>query len=300
MEINKNKKCFVLFAFVSVALIAVSVSFYCNHRKWKILKQTFVRIPDKKTCHFSDGQKALDIMKLLSPKEVVDKNLIRIGRAYDGGYVMVDDFDNCVAYSFGISDDVSWDFDIAKRGIDVYMYDHTIDSLPVYDERFHFFKTGICGESDRQENLKTFEEILSDNGHVDNRNIILKIDVEGAEWNAFNETSSELLKNFRQIVVEFHSINDVVNGSNFNKTMSVLNKLNLTHQVVHIHANNFGSYDIIGGVPIPNTYEVTYLIRDGNEFRDNVKSYPIDGLDKPNCPEKGDYYLGLCGTISKN
>ena len=52
----------------------------------------------------------------------------------------------------------------------------------------------------------------------------MKIDVEGAEWNAFNETSSELLKNFRQIVVEFHSINDVVNGSNFNKTMSVLNK----------------------------------------------------------------------------
>lgn len=228
------------------------------------------------------------------------EDLLRIGRAYDGGYVMVDDFDNCVAYSFGISDDVSWDFDIAKRGIDVYMYDHTIDSLPMYDERFHFFKTGICGKSDRQENLKTFEEILSDNGHVDNRNIILKIDVEGAEWNAFNETSSELLKNFRQIVVEFHSINDVVNGSNFNKTMSVLNKLNLTHQVVHIHANNFGSYDIIGGVPIPNTYEVTYLIRDGNEFRDNVKSYPIDGLDKPNCPEKGDYYLGLCGTISKN
>ena len=27
-------------------------------------------------------------------------------------------FDNCVAYSFGISDDVSWDFDIAKRGIE--------------------------------------------------------------------------------------------------------------------------------------------------------------------------------------
>ena len=69
------------------------------------------------------------------------EDLLRIGRAYDGGYVMVDDFDNCVAYSFGISDDVSWDFDIAKRGIDVYMYDHTIDSLPVYDERFHFFKT---------------------------------------------------------------------------------------------------------------------------------------------------------------
>ena len=74
MEINKNKKHFVLLALVSVALITVSVSFYCNHRKWKILKQTFVRIPDKKTCHFSDGQKALDIMKLLSLKEVVDKN----------------------------------------------------------------------------------------------------------------------------------------------------------------------------------------------------------------------------------
>lgn len=57
MEINKNKKYFVLLAFVSVALIAISVSFYCNHRKWKILKQTFVRIPDKKHVIFQMGRK---------------------------------------------------------------------------------------------------------------------------------------------------------------------------------------------------------------------------------------------------
>ena len=95
-------------------------------------------------------------MRLLSPKEVVGKKLVRIGHDYDGGYVMVDDIENCIAYSFGIADDVSWDLGMAYRGVDVYMYDHTIKKLPTQHERFHFFKNGICGENDRGENLKTF------------------------------------------------------------------------------------------------------------------------------------------------
>ncbi|MDR2776538.1 MAG: hypothetical protein LBB17_00620 [Puniceicoccales bacterium] len=63
-------------------------------------------------------------MKYFAPKDVVDKNLVRIGCDHDGGYIMVDDFGKCdAAYSFGIGNDVSWDLDIAKRGIDVFMYD---------------------------------------------------------------------------------------------------------------------------------------------------------------------------------
>lgn len=56
---------------------------------------------------------------------------VRIGRKNDGGYVMFDDFESRkYAYSIGIADDVSWDRDIASRGLDVYMYDHTIQGLP--------------------------------------------------------------------------------------------------------------------------------------------------------------------------
>ena len=275
-----------------VVLLSVSISFCCNRRKWKMRETRF----HKKS---QDGQKALTIMRLLAPKEVVGKKLIRIGHDYDGGYVMVDDIENCIAYSFGIADDVSWDLGMAYRGVDVYMYDHTIKKLPTQNERFHFFKNGICGENDRGENLKTFQEILSENGHIDNKNIILKIDVEGAEWNAFEEISSELLRNFRQIIVEFHGIDMSKNGRNFDKIVNVLNKLNSTHQVVHLHACNYGSYNIVGGVPMVDVLEVTYLIKDGNSFEKSMKSYPVYGLDKPDCPERADYYLGFCGLLGE-
>ena len=43
-------------------------------------------------------------------KDVEGFDYIRVGRDNDGGYVMVNDFDDVKnAYSCGINDDVSWD-----------------------------------------------------------------------------------------------------------------------------------------------------------------------------------------------
>ena len=54
-----------------------------------------------------------------------------IGPKRDGGYVLMDDFHNIsIAYSFGIDGDVSFDAALAQKNIDIYMYDHTINSLP--------------------------------------------------------------------------------------------------------------------------------------------------------------------------
>ena len=69
-----------------------------------------------------------EIVSLLSPMDIKDGKYLRIGRKNDGGYVLLDNFsDGSVksAYSFGISNDVSWDEDIANLGIDVFMFDHT-------------------------------------------------------------------------------------------------------------------------------------------------------------------------------
>lgn len=69
------------------------------------------------------------------------KKRILIGRKADGGYVLLDDFENIkIAYSFGIDADIYFDKDLADRGIDVYMYDHTINSLPYENPKFHWKK----------------------------------------------------------------------------------------------------------------------------------------------------------------
>ena len=85
-----------------------------------------------------------DLHKLLHISKVENFDLVRIGHNNDGGYILLDDFKpGGIAYSFGISNDVSFDKDIASKGYDVFMYDHTIEGLPKREKenpRFHFFR----------------------------------------------------------------------------------------------------------------------------------------------------------------
>ena len=63
-----------------------------------------------------------------NPRKRLDSTKIRLGRNFDGGYVLLDDFaDVGAALSLGINDDASWDLDIAQRNIPVQQFDHTID-----------------------------------------------------------------------------------------------------------------------------------------------------------------------------
>lgn|SRR5262245_19511311 len=71
---------------------------------------------------------------------------VRVGNNYDGLYVMLDDFARTAvdaAYSFGIVDDAPSEEAVASRGIDVFIYDHTIRRLPKQHAKCHY-----VGESD--------------------------------------------------------------------------------------------------------------------------------------------------------
>ena len=57
------------------------------------------------------------------------------------------------------------------------MYDHTIEKLPYENEKFHWKKIGIGGNSDRSTNIQTLTDMLKDNGHLNEKNMILKMDV---------------------------------------------------------------------------------------------------------------------------
>lgn len=226
-------------------------------------------------------------MRALFPLMAVNspKKFVRMGRPHDGGYVMLDDFENRkIAYSFGIADDVTWDADIADRGLDVYMYDHTISGLPSDNKRFHFSPVGLSGESAQTENLKSLSELMRQNGHSEEYGMILKIDIEGAEWDVLCGIDEDVLRHFSQIVFEFH---ELIYPGNEEKVQAAMNKLNRTHQLVHIHANNFGNYLQSGGAILPELIEGTYLLRDEYTFTDKTASvrWDIDSANNPILPE---------------
>lgn len=243
-----------------------------------------------------------NLISLLTPMDISDSRYRRIGKDNDGGYVMLDDFSPqtiAAAYSFGISDDVSWDEVIANMGIDVYMYDHTIEKLPKQNKRFHLFKEGVTGKP--QSGLDKLSNFIQRNGHQKSKNLLLKMDIEGYEWSVFDETPSEVINQFHQIVIELHGLSPQKSKEELSVIFSVLSKINKTHQPIHIHANGHTPVSWLGHWAIPQLLEVTYIRREdyAERFIQNNRSFPTD-IDQPTFPWLPDVPLGKFSVQDEN
>ena len=227
-------------------------------------------------CLKQDPDSQLCIYHLIAPKKIVGKKRILVGNKADGCYVLLDDFkDIKYAYSFGISTMVQFDNELTKRDIDVYMYDHTINGLPYNNTKFHWKKKGIAGKGEITQKLDTLENYINENGHKDEKNMILKIDTEGAEWNALIDISEDVLNQFKYILIEFH-FNNLKKGDIY---YQVLKKLHKTHQVFYHRCAmrrvmvQFGNNDICSAI------ELSYVIRKDNTFEKDDSIYPNYDFD---------------------
>lgn len=233
---------------------------------------------------------ARNALRLLRPYDVAGARKVRVGRPFDGGYVMIDAFDGVeAAYSFGINDDVSWDFDIALRDIDVFQYDHTIDNLPLKHPRFHWKKVGIGAHSTNE--FRAISDIVKDHKHEKLNNLLLKCDIELAEWDALVSTPKQILSKFSQIVIEIHDLPRVGIEEYALSTRQALANLTNSHHVVHVHANNYGGVRMVGGICLPNVVELTLLRKDMGTFTPSTLKFPTE-MDMPCNREWADYYLG--------
>ncbi len=259
----------------------------CDPSNWSLMKNLLYSI-DSCTRNIFMGDRALQTRRyqmfsklrtLLKCRSINDDNIkyCRLGKENDGGYYMVDCFKGVTkAYSFGISNDVSWDKCIASRNIDIFMYDHTIPCLPEENEKFHWHKVGLASSATSQgRSLKTLEQIVIENGHTDDDNMILKMDVEGVELEGLYTTPQTVLEQFSQIVIEIHYFTD---ERFFESLSKMLEKMNETHQVIHVHANNYGNAFYSGDIVFTDAIEVTYVRKKDYKF----KSYELDNwMDQP-------------------
>ena len=227
-----------------------------------IVQNCLVNNPDEQLC----------IYQFLCPKEVKGKTRVLVGKKGDGSYVMLDDFENItIAYSIGIRDIIQFDKALADKEIDIFMYDHTNDKLPYENNKFHWKKIGLGGNSERKNNIQTLEDMIKDNGHIQERNMILKIDIESNEWNSLNDISEKTLNQFKYILIEYHFFND----SNI-LYYNVLKKIFKTHQVFYINCCPYLGEYTFGNNRICKSLEVSYVIRTGNTFEPDKTIYPIE------------------------
>lgn len=198
----------------------------------------------------------------------------------DGCYILLDDFENIkYAYSFGINNNIQFDKALADKGIDIYMYDHTINSLPYENPKFHWKKIGLCGMRSQNKNMKNLEELIAENGHSNEKNMILKMDIEHWEFESLIDLKEDTLNQFKYIAIEYHFKNETEFKSN-NLYYNVLKKISKTHQAFYTRCN--GDRDYIaefGFNRICHIIEVSYIIKKDNIFRKDEAIYPMYEFD---------------------
>ena len=195
-------------------------------------------------------------------------------------------------YGFGVGHDVSWDVAAAGRGIDLVLYDHTVRGLPEPVPRARFVRQGIRG-ADAVPGCRTLAEVIDDNGHGGRTDLVLKMDIEGAEWPVLEEVTSATLAQFAQIAIEFHGLSRVLTPAGHAEIVAGLAKLAATHVPLHVHGNSYHLPVWIGDLVLPEVLEVTWVRRRDHEgkFVPRTEPFPTD-LDRPNLPDRPDIFLG--------
>lgn len=193
---------------------------------------------------------------------VLDKQsaLIRVGDDFDGGYAIspnIDPATNCI--SVGVGTNVSFDIEISERLSSVHLYDHTVSALPVeVPHNVTFIKKGLSTKSD--ETFVTLDEMIEQ--FEPNSPLILKMDIEGAEWKILENIQKSTLSRFDQIILELHHLHKLNDAEFFKVVAKSLKNLKHTHQIVNRHANNWGRFSLIHGVPVPDVLEITLVKRE--------------------------------------
>ena len=199
-------------------------------------------------------------------KSAVD--LVRIGRDYDGGYLVsqTDIEKSEVLIGLGLYDDWSFESDfVAINDVDVYAYDASLDfnfwikrviiesvknpfgfyAIKKFLSYKKFFKgkhkhiKKFVGLNSYCQNYLTLTSVLR---MIKKDNIFLKIDVEGAEYRFLDDLISNQNR-ISGLVIELHDC-DI----HLKKIKEFIRSFDLN--LIHIHANNHSPIKLEDGLPV--------------------------------------------------
>ena len=232
-------------------------------------------------------QRVIALGRLLEPCTARGVGRRRFGHAADGGYVMLDDLDGVgFALSFGVGDEMTWDREMAGRGIDVHQFDYTIDAPPETHPRIRFHRSRIAPVAEGTDHSLSSAQALGGD-----RRCIVKMDIEGDEWVVLDAAGEGDFERVAQFVVEFHDFDKVGNTAWFERAERVLTRLAASFAVVHVHGNNYGALLSRGNVAFPELLEVSFANRLLYEFEPSAERFPTP-LDAPNRGDLPDISLG--------
>ena len=235
------------------------------------------------------------------------RDLVRIGKKYDGGYlVSQSDIEKSeILIGLGINDDWSFEEDfLSRKKVCIFAYDASvskeyfikkviksimrIDNLKIF---FHWLKVLLkynrffsqsnvhhiqkfVGLNTESRAYCTFLNVLN---ATESKNIFLKIDIEGSEYRFLNDIISNE-ERITGMVIELHDV-DI----HLKEIEEFLNQFSLN--LVHAHANNFAPIREDDGLPL--VLELTF-----SKYSDVSNDFKLPHkLDMPNNKNFEDYKL---------
>lgn len=214
------------------------------------------------------------------PVKLSNCTMKRFGAPNDGGYLMCENLMDGVqsAYSYGIAGRDEWGCDVSEKyHLPVHQYDCFDTRKPVCPGgQFIFHEECIGGTASKTDN-KIFDTLTNQivKNNDDTKTLVVKMDVEGSEWDSLLMTSDKVLDRINQLVVEFHQVED-------RKYIEVIKKLKKIFLVAHVHVNNWACSSYSS--PFPGRVFEVLLVnkRIGTIDATGIKpSLPL-ALDAPN------------------
>lgn len=216
-----------------------------------------------------------------------DHELIRFGSEFDGGYLIPNDLEDInYCYSPGVSNNSDFEYQLTAKGIQCYLADYSVNGPAFENPRFHYTKK-FLGDVNNSDTMR-FESWVEANQY-DNE-MILQMDIEGNEYKVINDSSSELLRKFRILVIEFHDFDLLSLEEGFNLISGCFKKILQEFEIVHIHPNNCSNIICIEEMLIPQVMEFTFIRKDRFIASDLVSNLP-HSLDRENCPNFKELFL---------
>jgi hypothetical protein len=211
--------------------------------------------------------------------------LIRMGGHGDGGYLVPDDLEGIAAcFSPGVGRCASFEESLIERGIPCFLADGSVDGPPFKSDLVDFTNKFLdVTNTDTTITIDRWVR-LSSPGSDD---LILQMDIEGAEWPVLLNASRDTLRRFRIIVVEMHNIDRLMDKHAFVIIRSTFELLLQDFYIIHNHPNNYGWKVRYRSLVIPRVMEMTLIRKDRVMSPEFVRTFPhpLDETNKSDWPD---------------
>lgn len=191
----------------------------------------------------------------LQPVTLSNCTLARVGGVHDGGYLMCRNLmtGTETAYSYGIGTEDGWGCEVSTaHKVPVHQYDCFSPITLRCDGGIFKLNAECVGPRTETIDGRPFDTIanqMAKNGDT-GKKMVVKMDIEGGEWQTILGTPDEILAGIDQMPMELHGLHEP-------EVLDALRKLKRHFHLLSVHFNNFSCG---GASPLPaRAYQVLFV-----------------------------------------